>query len=183
MDTNRDADRLSSDRADVGGLTSVEESKKPYDASLDPRTGRPPNPLEAQRLAREHEAERGENAKAGSADHENGDVADPAFQSGDAEASALAHEQAPARMKSPARDEGERVAADALVQEGITREHAEQLVSAHGTDWETLKSAAWPENMKTEASDVDTEMTERKSALREHHKEGIPPFDTPGIKE
>ena len=65
----------------------------------------------------------------------------------------------------------------------ITREQAEQLVSSHGTDWETLKSAAWPEKMKAESPDVDAQESDRKSILREHHEEGIPPFEPPGLKE
>jgi hypothetical protein len=189
MNTNGHADGQSSDRAGNGGLAPVEKSKKPYDASLDPRTGRPPNPLEAQRLAREHEIERVKSAQTpdevtelyqndDSADVEHGDVAEADLEDSERTgASALSEEQAPARMKSPERNVDERAAADALVQEGITREYAEQLVAAHGTDWETLKSAAWPED-----SDVDAPESDRKSVLREHHEEGIPPFETPGTK-
>jgi hypothetical protein len=173
MDTNGHTDGHSSG-AGNGELTSGEKAKKPYDASLDPRTGRPPNPLEAQRLAREHEIERVKSAQTpdevtelyqnNSADREHGNVSEPDPKDNEhAEASALSEEQAPARMKSPDGNEDERAAADALVQEGITREHAEQLVAAHGTDWETLKSAAWPEAMNVEDSEDDAQESDRKS--------------------
>jgi hypothetical protein len=186
MDTNGHADGQSSDKAGNGGLAPVEKSERPYDASLDPRTGRPPTPLEAQRLAREHEIDRDGSAQPpdqyqndDSAHRKHGDVAEPDLEDSEpTEASALSEEQAPARMKSPDSNKDEKAAADALVQEGITREYAEQLVSAHGTDWETLKSAAWPEDSR-----VDAQRSDRKSVLREHHEEGIPPFETPGTKE
>jgi len=125
-----------------------------------------------------------ESEKPRDAHREPGDAAEPDLEDGDEiEVPALAEQQAPARMKSPDRSEAERAAADALVQEGITREQAEQLVSSHGTDWETLKSAAWPEKMKAESPDVDAQESDRKSILREHHEEGIPPFEPPGLKE
>jgi hypothetical protein len=157
MDTNTDAPR--SDGTVNNGLTPVDELRKPYDASRDPRTGRPPNPLEAQRLARQHELERHEQAQTPEEEmsSDENDAAsggtDSVDENGnsdeDGQVSPLSQEQAPARMTSPDGGEEEKAAVDALVQEGITREHAEELVDANGTDWETLKAAAWPENMET----------------------------------
>ena len=34
---------------------------------------------------------------------------------------------------------------DALVEKGLAREQAEELVKAHGSNWETLKAAAFPD--------------------------------------
>ena len=51
--------------------------------------------------------------------------------------------QAPARITPPPEDKNEKAAVDALVGEGVTREYAEELVEAHGTNWETLKAAAF----------------------------------------
>ena len=193
MDTNDQAQKQSSDRAGVSGLTEVDEAGKPYDASRDPRTGRPPNPLEAQRLAREHELERVGRAQTPEdvekiySDDEAPGPEDAQVPAEDGESdeeqqeSALSREQAPARMTSPAGGEDDKAAADALVQEGITRERAEQLVEAHGADWETLKAAAWPEKM--EDAGQSAEERERKARRAEHHDEGIPPFETPGAKE
>jgi hypothetical protein len=155
MDTNRPSDVQSNDRAGIDGLTPLDESREPYDASLDPRTGRPPNPLEAQRLAREHEIERVKNAQTpeevteayqngDSAGSDDGDVAEPNLtEDEDADASALSDGQAPARMTAPKMDEDEKAAVDALIQEGVTRERAEALVQEHGANWETLKAAAF----------------------------------------
>jgi hypothetical protein len=155
MDTSGHADRQSSDRPGNGELTQVDESKKPYDASLDPRTGRPPNPLEAQRLAREHEIERVKNAQTpdevteayhddDSAARDDGDVAESNLEEDeDTQASALSDVQAPARTTAPKMDENEKAAIDALIQEGVTRERAEALVEEHGANWETLKAAAF----------------------------------------
>lgn len=120
-----------------------------------------------------------ESEKPRDAHRQPGDAAEPDLEDG----AEIEVQQAPARMKSPDRSEAERAAADALVQEGITREQAEQLVSSHGTDWETLKSAAWPEKTKAEDPDVEAQEADRKSILREHHEEGIPPFEPPGLKE
>jgi hypothetical protein len=47
-----------SERSGITGLTPANSEAEAYDATRDPRTGRPPNPLEAQRLAREHEQAR-----------------------------------------------------------------------------------------------------------------------------
>jgi hypothetical protein len=56
-------------------------------------------------------------------------------------------------MTSPHTDENEKAAVDALVQEGVTREQSEELVEAHGTNWETLKAAAFPEGDTEESND------------------------------
>lgn len=48
-----------------------------------------------------------------------------------------------ARMVPPQISDDEKAAVDALVQEGISREWAENLVSEHGANWETLKAAAF----------------------------------------
>jgi hypothetical protein len=155
MDTNQPSDVQSNDRAGIDGLTPVDESSEPYDASLDPRTGRPPSPLEAQRLAREHQMERVKNAQTpeevteayqndDSARSDDGAVAESNLAEDEgAHASALSEMQAPARMIAPTMDEHEKAAVDALIQEGVTRERAEALVQEHGANWETLKAAAF----------------------------------------
>lgn len=119
-------------RAGVSGLAPPDDNSQAYDATQDPRTGRPPNPLQAQQLAQEREANR-------SAEPE---------QSGEAELGELdkppvPDSQAPARMTPPEDDGVKKAAIDALIQEGITREQAEALVDEHGTNWETLKAAAF----------------------------------------
>jgi hypothetical protein len=112
------------ERAGVEGLTPTSGEPQSYDATRDPRTGRPPNPLEAQKLAREHEAERLRNNPP--------DTTVPEWQE-------------PARMTSPKTDDDDMAAVDALVEEGLAREQAEELVKAHGSNWETLKTAAFPD--------------------------------------
>jgi len=160
------------------------EKPKPsdaYDATRDPRTARPLNPLDGQRIAREHELERLEEARTPQevADvyEDNQTAGAPATAAAEVDeadgVTPLSEDQAPA---SPT--EEEQAAANALVQEGITRERAEELVEIHGPDWEALKAGAWPEK-----SQNDDLVDERKAALREHHVEGIPPFETPGQKE
>jgi hypothetical protein len=101
----------------------------------------------------------------------------------------LVPEQAPARMISPdSSEDAEKTVIGALVQEGVTRERAEELVETHGTDWESLKAGAWPENSASEenaekpGSNSSPEEDRRKSILHEHHVDGIPPFETPGEK-
>ena len=112
------------ERAGVEGLTPMSGEPQPYDATRDPRTGRPPNPLEAQKLAREHEAERLKN--------DTPDTTVPEWQE-------------PARMTSPKTVVDDRTAVDALIEEGLAREQSEELVKAHGSNWETLKTAAFPD--------------------------------------
>lgn len=102
-----------------------------YDATKDPRTGRPPDPLEAQRIAREHrESQRQEQVSLIT----------------DADDSQEIESQRPGRMTSPEPDHGEKEAIEALVQEGVTRERAEELVRTHGVNWETLKAAAFAQD-------------------------------------
>lgn len=81
--------------------------------------------------------------------------------------------QAPARMTSPKSDTKEKEFIDVLVAEGVAREHAEQLVAAHGV--EGARSAL-------QASE-DTPDSQRKATLKRHHVEGIPPYDTPGLAD
>src|SRR5438067_13516526 len=57
-DAMTDEPREGSDRSRIAGLRPVKVQTEPYDATHDPRTGRPPNPLEAQHLARKHDRER-----------------------------------------------------------------------------------------------------------------------------
>ncbi|MFZ5672219.1 MAG: hypothetical protein ACOZAM_04570 [Pseudomonadota bacterium] len=104
-----------------------------YDATRDPRTGRPPEPAEAQKLAREHHENRANDQL-----DEDG--------LGEADGASGIEGQQPARMTSPEEDHSEKDAVDALVQEGFTRERAEELVSAHGVNWETLKAAAFAQD-------------------------------------
>ena len=54
--------------------------------------------------------------------------------------------QAPARMASSHADEDENVAIDLLVQNGVTREYAEELVATHGTNWEALRAVAFAQD-------------------------------------
>jgi len=104
-----------------------------YDASYDPRTGRPPTPLEAQKMAREHQAE-----------HTKDQSAEERIEY--TQNSPMIEGQQPARMASPTADRSEEEAVEALLQEGVTRERAEELVSEHGTNWETLKAAAFAQD-------------------------------------
>jgi len=136
-----------------GQSTSIPDRvEAPYDATRDPRTGRPPTPLEAQRLARDNELEQLrraqiadeaadddvdlEEAQEGSSTDETNNIGTEEVEAGEA--------QRPARMTSPDRNEEEETAVDLLVQQqGITRERAEELVEQHGVNMETLKAAAW----------------------------------------
>ena len=127
-------------RAGVEGLTPTSGEKQAYDATRDPRTGRPPNPLEAQQLAREHEAARLKN--------NNPETTVPEWQE-------------PARMTSPKTDEDDRSAVGALVEEGLAREQAEELVKAHGSNWETLKAAAFPD-VESASSQGDEDAEDNK---------------------
>ncbi|MBK1866995.1 hypothetical protein [Taklimakanibacter albus] len=104
-----------------------------YDASYDPRTGRPPTPLEAQKMAREHQAE-----------HTKDQSAEERIEY--TQNSPMIEGQQPACMASPTADRSEEEAVEALLQEGVTRERAEELVSEHGTNWETLKAAAFAQD-------------------------------------
>lgn len=135
------------DAADPGEEAPLDENEAPseetegYDASRDARTGRPPNLLEAQRLAREHQIERVEGQTEDSLDTEE-EGSGVVEQSGSHEP--VAEElQAPGRMTSPKAVEEEKAAVDALVEEGVSRERAEELVNLHGANWETLKAAAF----------------------------------------
>jgi hypothetical protein len=143
-----DEKQTRSERSGVEGLTPVNTETEPYDATRDPRTGRPPTPLEAQRLAREHERERleSENEGAPPAERQMPSAADFSHEDIEANAPPVPAWQEPARMVSPKADEDEKAAIDALVQEGVTREYAEELVEIHGTNWETLKAAAFEED-------------------------------------
>jgi hypothetical protein len=144
---------------DIEGLTPGHAERGNYDATRDPRTGRPPPPLEAQRVARKR---RDEEYSKGEASETSSESFKALEENG----------QQPARMVSLQTDEDEKSALDALVREGITRERAQALVSAHGTNLETLKAAAFAmEHSRSEA--------ERKRALSEHHMHGIPPFEIP----
>jgi len=113
--------------------TDIPSASDNYDASRDPRTGRPPDPLEAQRMAREHQADRKKDESA----EERIENADN---------SSMIEGQQPARMASPTVDHSEEEAVEALLQEGVTPERAEELVSEHGTNWETLNSAAFAQD-------------------------------------
>src|SRR5688572_25350208 len=136
MATN-DAGKNTGGKAGKGGSTPIDKTGEAYDASLDPRTGRPPNPLEAQRLAREHEQER----QAGKQTSGDGESDDPTI--------GAPVEQAPARMTSPRASDDEQAVVDALVEEGIAREEAERLVETHGGNLETLKAVAWTQRQSS----------------------------------
>jgi spore coat polysaccharide biosynthesis protein SpsF (cytidylyltransferase family) len=56
-------------------------------------------------------------------------------------------------------NEDEKAAIDALVQEGVTREYAEELVQTHGTNWETLKAAAFAKESAEESDSQQSEHT------------------------
>lgn len=132
------------ERSGIAGLTPLKSDQNNYDASRDPRTGRPPNPLEAQRLAREHaekqvEGNIDEDVPTETTTSSQEDLRD----SERLERSPVPGSQAPARMASPTSTEDELAAIDALVLEGVAREQAENLVKTHGTNWETLKAAAF----------------------------------------
>ncbi|WP_119271471.1 hypothetical protein [Taklimakanibacter deserti] len=155
------SDQNSPGRSGAEGLTPVSREKEPYDATRDPRTGRPPNPLEAQRLARKHEQERlaepneddtpigPQTASANDASHGDDELDRSPVPAG----------QVPARMTSPTDSEDEKAAIDALVQKGVTREYAESLVETHGTKWETLKAAAFAKDNMDESNGQQTETT------------------------
>jgi hypothetical protein len=143
-----------------GDFQETSEDEKPaptndfsqgYDATRDPRTGRPPSLLEAQRLAREREEDREQGAEPDSS-------------------STLSEDRSPAPTP-PQWAEDEKAAADALVQEGISRERAERLIQAHGANLETLRAAAFAEEQSTFSS--------HKDELAKHHQSGIPPFEPP----
>lgn len=104
-----------------------------YDATRDPRTGRPPDPAEAQRLAREHQNNRMEGQVGEDPLNEE---ADPPGIEG----------RQPARMASPQADDSEQEAIEALVEEGVNRERAEELVTAHGANLATLKGIAFAQD-------------------------------------
>lgn len=122
-----------------------------YDATLDPRTGRPPNPLEAQRIARENELERLRSAS-DSVDDEavdllegltdehspNHDESDDFSDVGDED-----NDEVPGQIASPFLTEDERQPVEDLVKQGLSREYAEGLVETHGSDPETLKAAGF----------------------------------------
>lgn len=136
---DNEAELSRSERAGIDGLTPSNKDTEIYDASRDPRTGRPPNPLEAQRLAREHERNRSEGQAEDSSDHPEA-TEDSA---GDADVEDASEFQAPARMTSPKAGDDEKAVVDALVEEGVSRERAEELVAVHGPNWEALKAAAF----------------------------------------
>jgi hypothetical protein len=124
--------------SDRSGIAGAKVETEPYDATRDPRTGRPPNPLEAQHLARKHDRERLER------ENDNGSPAEPAAGSADNTSREVdPAAQKPAGMASPTLAEDELAAVDALVREGVAREQAEGLVKPHGCNWETLKAAAF----------------------------------------
>jgi hypothetical protein len=153
------SDQNSPERSGAEGLTPVSREEEAYDATRDPRTGRPPNPLEAQRLARQHEQERlaeqneedtpmrPQTASANDAIHGDDELYRSPAPAG----------QAPARMTSPTARDDEKAAIDALVREGVTREYAESLVETHGTNWETLKAAAFAKDNMDESNGQQTE--------------------------
>jgi hypothetical protein len=137
-DAMTDERREGSDRSGFAGLRPVRVETEPYDATRDPRTGRPPSPLEAQHLARKHEKERLER------ENDDGSPAEPAAGSADNTSREVdPPAQKPAGMASPTPAEDELAAVDALVREGVARQQAEGLVKAHGCNWETLKAAVF----------------------------------------
>lgn len=66
-------------------------------------------------------------------------VEDPLDEESDS--SGIAGQQ-PARMASPQADDSEQEAIEVLVEEGVTRERAEELVTVHGANLATLRRAA-----------------------------------------
>jgi hypothetical protein len=147
-------------------LTSMASAEAPYDATRDPRTGRPPTPLEAQRLARENELERLRQAQTpdevaelyedgheGGGGEESDDTLSPEepdeLASGDESGGA----QGAARMTSPDLSEEERTAVDDLVEQGVVRGRADELVKEHGANNEKLKAALISENLPNERQD------------------------------
>lgn len=155
------------ERSGIEGLAPVnrkvepDREAEPYDATRDPRTGRPPNPLEAQRLAREHEQERLAQGTVETHGAETGiaSASESVEDNDEPDASPVPPGQAPARMAAPHLDKDEKAAVDALVQEGVTREYAEELVATHGTNWETLKAAAFAEDNFEKSNGQQTEST------------------------
>lgn len=151
-----DEDHKESGRSHSAG-PPPEKGGDSYDATRDPRTGRPPNPLEAQRLAREHqEARLSQENDAGSPAEADMGVAEENAEPPDSQVPAG---QAPGRMTAAKSDNEETAAIDALVQEGVTREYAEDLVQTHGTSWETLKAAAFAKKSLDKNDDQQTDET------------------------
>ena len=130
-----------------------------YNATLDPRTGRPPNPLEAQRIARENELQRLRSAS--DADSVDDDGSD--FLEGLTDEDSLDQYQTQGfgdvvnkekdRKASSRMTEDERQAVEDLVSEGLSREYAEGLVETHSSNRETLKAAAWAAANATDQSE------------------------------
>lgn len=131
-------------------LEGQEQPNQPYDATRDPRTGRPPQLGEAQRLAREHEIDRLSDRPAAAEIESESKVAGGEFDENDQETSENMEEQEleepfqkPGRMASPEPEDGGAAAIEELVGQGISREQAEALVEEHGSNLETLKAVAW----------------------------------------
>jgi len=142
-----------------------------YDATRDPRTGRPPNPLESQRIARENERKRLRAAQAPdeiddsdeASDEDNLPTGDdplhgdpPGFEN-----DSINSDAAP-RMTSPSLTEEERQAVEDLVRDGVPPERAEELVETHGSNTETLKSVAWIDETLAGDRDQKTDAKEER---------------------
>jgi hypothetical protein len=67
--------------------------------------------------------------------------------SGPTSAVELGEAQHPARMASPDLSEEERTAVDDLVEKGVARERAHELVKQHGVDMEILETASMSETL------------------------------------
>ena len=141
------------EREGAADPTRTDSSFQGYDATRDPRTGRPPSLLEARRLGRQ-------------TDEDEADL-QSSFNDEQETESTLPDDQRPARMASP---EDEDDPTDALIKLGVSREQAAELIDAHGTNLETLKAAAFV---------GDTSAQRRKDELAEHHETGIPPLEPP----
>lgn len=110
---NRVPDRILESQARSGA--AAPESGKlpdpPYDASRDPRTGRPPLPDEAHRLAQEHELRRLSDQQPASEGEQSGDDASENADEDNEEShddeTMEERGKMPARMVSPASDDGD----------------------------------------------------------------------------
>jgi hypothetical protein len=116
--------------APVDREAQSDRDAEPYDATRDPRTGRPPNPLEAQRLAREHEQERlaEQNEEIPGAEPGMASPDDVVEEEGEPNMSPVAAGQPP-RMASPHADDDETPGATGFAEDGSEKSDGRQTES------------------------------------------------------
>ncbi len=122
------------------------DADPPYDATRDPRTGRPPNPLERERLAREAELEKlrlGSDINSQAEDSEDDEPLEHDESESITEVIDADSNEHSRVMTLPTVTEDMRHAVEDLVREGVSRERAEDLVKTQGSDSETLIAAVW----------------------------------------